>query len=129
MRRAAALGAFLLLIVPGAARAAQPYSVSYHAFALPKSGITFANTSEGTWTSPTVSTGFGFSELVASWNAQTPAGTFIRVEMFNGWPGFGPGPLEASKRILARHSEFAVDTTMERYGLTFNPGGYLKRLR
>jgi cephalosporin hydroxylase len=56
----------------------------------------------------------------------------IEQTIVNGhpvWPGFGPGPLEASKRILARHSEFAVDTTMERYGLTFNPGGYLKRLR
>ncbi len=61
-------------------------------------------------------------------------GSYVVVEqtIVNGhpvWPGFGPGPLEASKRILARHSEFAVDTTMERYGLTFNPGGYLKRLR
>ena len=25
--------------------------------------------------------------------------------------------------------EFAVDTAMEKYGLTFNPGGFLKRLR
>ena len=45
------------------------------------------------------------------------------------WPGFGPGPFEATSQILARHNEFAVDTTMEKYGLTFNPGGFLKRLR
>ena len=61
-------------------------------------------------------------------------GSYAVVEntIVNGhpvWPGFGPGPSEAAKRILARHSEFAVDTAMERYGLTFNPGGFLKRLR
>jgi hypothetical protein len=35
----------------------------------------------GTWTSPWFATGFGFSELVASWNADTPAGTWLQVEM------------------------------------------------
>lgn len=63
-----------------------------------------------------------------------PAGSYVIVEstVLNGhpvWPGFGPGPNEAVRRILANHSEFAVDTTLERHGLTFNPGGYLKRLR
>jgi hypothetical protein len=33
------------------------------------------------WTSPSFPTGFGFTELVASWAATTPAGTWIRVEM------------------------------------------------
>jgi cephalosporin hydroxylase len=56
----------------------------------------------------------------------------IELTVVNGhpvWPGFGPGPFEAASKLLARHSEFAVDTTMEKYGLTFNPGGFLKRLR
>ena len=44
------------------------------------------------------------------------------------WPGFGPGPLEAVRRILANHGEFVPDTTMEKYGLTFNPGGFLRRV-
>jgi hypothetical protein len=35
----------------------------------------------GTWTSDWFATGFGFTELVASWNADTPAGTWIQVEM------------------------------------------------
>ena len=35
----------------------------------------------GTWTSPDYSTSFGFNELVASWNATTPNGTWIQVEM------------------------------------------------
>src|SRR5207253_7703846 len=33
------------------------------------------------WTSPAFSPGFGFTELVSSWNADTPAGTWIQVEM------------------------------------------------
>jgi hypothetical protein len=33
------------------------------------------------WTSPWFNTGFGFTELVSSWNANTPPGTWIQVEM------------------------------------------------
>jgi hypothetical protein len=33
------------------------------------------------WTSPKVSTGFGLTELVASWNATTPPGTWIEVSL------------------------------------------------
>jgi len=35
----------------------------------------------GSWTSPWRAVGFGFSELVASWNATTPSGTWIQVQM------------------------------------------------
>src|SRR5437773_4553729 len=35
----------------------------------------------GTWTSPWLATGFGFSELVSSWNADTPSGTWLQVEL------------------------------------------------
>lgn len=34
-----------------------------------------------TWTSPLYRPGFGLTELVASWNATTPKGTWIQVEM------------------------------------------------
>ncbi|MEH0937976.1 peptidase C39 family protein, partial [Micromonospora psammae] len=34
----------------------------------------------GTWTSPVTDLGFAATELVASWNADTPAGTWIQVE-------------------------------------------------
>ena len=70
----AALALALVLAAPTSA--AQQYDVSYHAFPLPKGGVT-----SGTWTSPWFSTGFGFSELVSSWNASTPAGTWIEVRM------------------------------------------------
>ena len=34
---------------------------------------------EGSWVSPQVRPGFGLTELVSSWNADTPAGTWIEV--------------------------------------------------
>jgi hypothetical protein len=33
------------------------------------------------WTSPTVPVGFAFTELVASWNSHTPAGTWVAVQV------------------------------------------------
>ena len=105
------LAAVALLLAQSArsvTSAAQPYPVSYHAFALAagtgtvvdRSGALvlgstgLATTSYtdphrgttrsyevGTWTSPAYATGFGFSELVSSWIAETPTGTFIRVSM------------------------------------------------
>ena len=63
-----------------------------------------------------------------------PVSSYVIVEntIVNGhpvWPGFGPGPLEAVKRILSQHGEFAADTAMEKFGLTFNPNGFLKRMK
>ena len=34
-----------------------------------------------TWTSPEVQTSFGLTELIASWNATTPPGTWVEVAM------------------------------------------------
>jgi cephalosporin hydroxylase len=45
------------------------------------------------------------------------------------WTGFGPGPNEAVNTLLLRHGEFFADPDPERFGLTFNPGGFLKRTR
>jgi cephalosporin hydroxylase len=45
------------------------------------------------------------------------------------WPEFGDGPAESVKQILNLHGEFVADPTMEKYSLTFNPGGFLKRVR
>jgi len=105
----AALG--VALFGAGSATGAQPVPVSYHAWAntdfnagsfagttFGSGAITLASTGTssvtytdarygdipavaGTWTSPVFRTGFGFSELVASWNADTPPGTWIQVEM------------------------------------------------
>jgi Peptidase_C39 like family len=42
------------------------------------------------WTSPTVRVGFGASQLVASWTASTPHGSWLQVEM-RGRTGAGAG--------------------------------------
>ena len=39
----------------------------------------------------------------------------------------GPGPYEALQEWLPKHPEFKVDKTCEKFGLTFNPDGFLKR--
>jgi Peptidase_C39 like family len=64
------------LILAAPTSAAQHYDVSFHAFPLPAGGVT-----SGTYTSPWFAPGFGFTELVASWNASTPTGSWIEVRM------------------------------------------------
>jgi cephalosporin hydroxylase len=61
-----------------------------------------------------------------------PIGGFVVVEntVVNGRPvapEHGPGPHEAVVGILGRHPEFVADPAAERYALTFNRGGYLRR--
>ncbi len=46
----------------------------------PHTGTT-ASWQYATWTSPVHEIGFGATELVSSWNADTPAGTWIQVEL------------------------------------------------
>jgi cephalosporin hydroxylase len=63
-----------------------------------------------------------------------PVGSYVVVEhtVLNGRPvdaSFGPGPFEAVRRILSTRGDFAVDTTREAHGLSFNVGGYLRRVR
>jgi cephalosporin hydroxylase len=62
-----------------------------------------------------------------------PVGSYVIVEntIVNGhpvWPGYGPGPAEAVRRIQALHGEFVQDPSWEKHGLTFNPGGFLRRI-
>ena len=45
------------------------------------------------------------------------------------WPGFGPGPRRGGARILATHGDFVQRHHLEKHGLTFNPGGFLRRVR
>jgi cephalosporin hydroxylase/glycosyltransferase involved in cell wall biosynthesis len=63
-----------------------------------------------------------------------PVGSYVVLEhtVLNGRPAeptFGPGPFEALRRILNTRGDFTSDNTRERHGLTFNPGGFLKRVR
>jgi cephalosporin hydroxylase len=42
-------------------------------------------------------------------------------------PEWGAGPKEAVEAFLAESDEFVVDTDCEKFFLTFNPGGFLRR--
>jgi cephalosporin hydroxylase len=69
-----------------------------------------------------------------TYEALVPVGSYVIVEdtIVGGhpvWPSFGAGPGEAAKQIINLHHEFVPDLTRERYTLSFNPGGYLKRVR
>jgi cephalosporin hydroxylase len=60
------------------------------------------------------------------------AGSYLIVEdsNVNGHPvvpDFGPGPAEAVTRFLAETDEFEIDRSREKFFLTFNPSGYLRR--
>jgi cephalosporin hydroxylase len=61
-------------------------------------------------------------------------GSYLIVEdtNINGhpvFPGFGPGPMEALDEFLLRNGDFETDLTREKFLVTFNPRGYLRRLR
>jgi cephalosporin hydroxylase len=45
------------------------------------------------------------------------------------YPDHGPGPMEAVIDFLASDDRFEIDRQRERFLLTMNPGGYLKRVR
>lgn len=42
-------------------------------------------------------------------------------------PGFGPGPMEAVEEFLRERDDFEPDASAEKFLLTFNPRGYLRR--
>jgi cephalosporin hydroxylase len=55
------------------------------------------------------------------------------VDLFHSEDGLGfredqPGPLAAVEEFLEHHPEFMVDMSRERYILTYNPKGFLKRV-
>ena len=61
-------------------------------------------------------------------------GSYIIVEdtNINGhpvYPDFGPGPMEAVKEFLKENQNFVIDKNREKFYLTFNPEGYLKKIK
>jgi cephalosporin hydroxylase len=44
-------------------------------------------------------------------------------------PEFGPGPAEAVQQFLDENRHFVVDRSREKFYLTFNPGGFLRRVQ
>jgi cephalosporin hydroxylase len=71
---------------------------------------------------------------LATYHRLVTPGSYLVVEdtNINGHPvlaDFGPGPMEALDGFLPLHPEFVVDQTRENFFLTFNPRGFLRRLR
>lgn len=71
------------------------------------------------------------AELRAYAPLVTP-GSYLVVEdtNVNGHPvyeAFGPGPMEAVQDFLKERDDFEVDRSREKFLLTFNPGGWLRR--
>ncbi len=61
-------------------------------------------------------------------------GSYLVVEdtNINGHPvapEFGPGPMEALEAFLAEDDRFEVDESKEKFFLTFNPRGYLRKVK
>jgi cephalosporin hydroxylase len=70
-------------------------------------------------------------ELLSPW---VSVGSYLIVEdtNINGhptYPAFGPGPFEAVATFLEKHPDFVVDLSREKFLMTFNPRGFLKRIR
>jgi cephalosporin hydroxylase len=68
-----------------------------------------------------------------SYSPLVPVGGYLIVEdtIVGGhpvWPSFGSGPAEAVGTILNTGERFTADRSLERYGPTFNPRGYLRRV-
>jgi cephalosporin hydroxylase len=73
------------------------------------------------------------AELYAYAPLVTP-GSYLVVEdtNVNGHPvyeEFGPGPMEAVEDFLKDRDDFAADPTREKLLFTFNPRGWLRKLR
>ncbi len=71
------------------------------------------------------------AELQAYAPLVTP-GDYLVVEdtNVNGHPvraDHGPGPMEAVDEFLAGNDEFSIDESREKFFMTFNPRGYLRR--
>jgi cephalosporin hydroxylase len=61
-------------------------------------------------------------------------GSYLIVEdtNINGHPvlsSFGPGPMEAIQEFLKDNENFVVDESREKFFLTFNPKGYLEKVK
>jgi cephalosporin hydroxylase len=61
-------------------------------------------------------------------------GSYIIVEDTNvnghpSAPSHGPGPKEATDKFLHKNNSFERDLSCQKFLLTFNPGGWLKRIK
>jgi cephalosporin hydroxylase len=77
-----------------------------------------------------------YDHVLAELRAYSPMvtpGSYLVVEDTNinahpVYEEFGPGPMEAVQDFLKERDDFAVDHSREKFLLTFNPHGWLRRL-
>ncbi len=72
-----------------------------------------------------------YDEIIA-YSPLVKVGDYLVVEDTNvnghpAFPEFGPGPMEAVDKFLSENDEFVIDARCERFLLTLNPRGYLRR--
>ncbi len=70
---------------------------------------------------------------ISAYSPLVTLGSLLVVEdtHLNGHPirsGFGPGPMEAVEDFMVGNSSFEVDPIGSKFLMTFNPGGYLRRV-
>lgn len=61
-------------------------------------------------------------------------GSYIIIEdtNINGhpvFPQYGPGPMEAVEEFMKENKDFVIDRNKEKFYMTFNPYGYLKKIK
>jgi cephalosporin hydroxylase len=69
---------------------------------------------------------------LAAYAPLVPVGCYLVVEDSNIGQirkDLMPGPLQAVERFLARTDEFEIDREREKFLITFNPSGYLRRVK
>jgi cephalosporin hydroxylase len=74
-----------------------------------------------------------YRELV-TYSSMVRPGGYLIVEDTNvnghpAFPNFGPGPMEAADRFLKEDGGFDIDLLANRFLMTLNPRGYLRRVR
>ena len=74
-----------------------------------------------------------YQEMLA-YSPFVQVGDYLLVEdtNVNGhpvWPDFGAGPMEAIDRFLSENDNFVIDQRCERFLMTLNPRGYLRRIK
>ena len=68
------------------------------------------------------------------YNKLVTKGSYLIVEdtQLNGhpvMPNYGPGPMEAVQEFLKSNKEFIIDKGREKLYMTWNPNGYLKKVK
>ena len=68
---------------------------------------------------------YAYKDIVSSYSYM-----IVEDSNINGHPvvpNFGDGPMEAIEEFMSKNNEFKIDRTCERFMMTLNPKGYLKK--